>query len=185
MFFIILIPDIAGQQTSGSSLKTTAGIAINEGSREIGVGGVVQISYQKVFYKNRLRIGPGIMAGSFLPFGITDQRDQYYRVTSIGLNCSYDLIKYKPLALFIEAGGNINYSRGLLGTGGMDQTTNNSEYFYKAYYGAMVAAGLRITPRNSRVTYEISPFNICFGNDYFMMSSFKAGVDISLGKKRE
>lgn len=115
-----------------SSVRTGIGIGFNNGSREIGLGLVYSIGYQKSFgVKNKLRINPNMTFGGFSPIIITDTRDQFYRITSIGLNIHFDLVKYKAVSIVTSGGAFINYSRGLLGTGGRGNASNtSSEYFF-------------------------------------------------------
>jgi len=165
---------------SKSALKLGLGIGLNEGKREIGMGTLFSGGYQKSFWKDdRLRINPNLTIGGFMPFTITDNRDQYYRITSLGINSYLDALKFKSVALFIGAGPFINYSRGLLGTGGWSGYSD-SEYFFRFYYGGYVGAGLRINPKNSRFAYEFAPINIMAGNNSFVLGFLKIGIDIKL-----
>ncbi|MBK0401502.1 hypothetical protein I5M27_00815 [Adhaeribacter sp. BT258] len=167
-----------------SSIRTAIGIGINEGSREIGMGLIYSIGWQKsVGEKNKLRINPNMTIGGFLPIAITDTRDQFYRITSLGINIHYDLIKYKAVSIVATGGGFINYSRGLLGTGGWrDAQNNNSEYFYALYYGGNASVGLRIDPKQSRFAYEVRPINIHLGNKGFILGYLMVGIDFKLKK---
>ena len=165
-----------------SSIRTGIGIGMNEGQREIGMGFIYSIGWQKSFgEKNKLRINPNMLFGGFLPIAITDTRDQFYRITSLGLNSHYDLIKYKAVSIVTTGGGFINYSRGLLGTGGWPEA-NSSEYFHSLYFGANASIGLRIAPKKSKVAYEIRPINIHFGNKEFMLGYLMFGIDFKLKK---
>ena len=165
-----------------SSIKTGIGIGINEGQREIGNGLIYTIGWQKSYgKKSKIRLNLNMIFGGFLPFGITDTRDQFYRITSLGLNIHYDLIKYKAVSIVTTGGGFINYSRGLLGTGGWPEANNNnSEYFYSLYFGGNVSIGLRIAPKKSKLAYEIRPINIHFGNKGFMLGYLMFGIDFKL-----
>jgi hypothetical protein len=175
---------VIGQEFSDNSLKVGIGLGINEGLKETGMGALVSFGYQKSVLNDRVRINPNFMTGGFFPFGITDTRDQYYRVTSVGVNGYLDAIKFKAVSLFIGAGGQINYSRGLLGTGGWPEEGNTgSDYFFKLYYGGYLAGGIRVSSPDHKIAYEFTPFNVCFGNDYFFMYFFKFGIDIRLNKK--
>lgn len=172
------------QEFSKSSLKTAVGIGINEGKDEIGVGALILIGYQKTLWKDRLRLTPNITSGNFIPFGITDTRDQYYRITSLGFNGYLDALKYKAVSLFIGTGVFMNFSRGLLGTGGWPEEGNTtSEYFLNYYYGGYLGAGIRIEPKGRRISYELTPINFQFGNDYFFTTYFKFGIDIKFSSK--
>lgn len=121
--------------------------------------------------------------GGFLPIAITDTRDQFYRITSLELNIHYDLIKYKNISIVTSGGGFINYSRGLLGTGGSpEENNNNSEYFYSLYFGGSASLGLRITPPNSKLAYEIRPVNIHLGYKEFILGYLMFGIDFKFKK---
>lgn len=176
--------DLMSQEYSNNSLKVGLGIGMNEGLKEMGMGTLVSFGYQKSVLNDRLRINPNFMTGGFFPFGITDTRDQYYRITSLGVDGYFDVIKYKPFSLFVVAGGLVNYTRGLLGTGGWPEAGNNtSDYLFKLYYGGHLAWGIRVNQPKSRLAYEITPLNICFGNDQFFMGFIKVAIDIKLNIK--
>ena len=172
------------QEFSRHSFKTGVGFGINEGQYELGVGGVVLVGYQKSFWNDRLRISPNIVSGNFMALGITDVRDQNYRVTSLNLIGYIDVIKYKAASILIGTGGSFNFSRGLLGTGGdWEVSHSDSEYFFRSYYSGYLGVGIRINPRKSRFAYEISPINVHFGNKYFFTEYFKFGIDIKFRSK--
>nr|WP_320020725.1 hypothetical protein [uncultured Draconibacterium sp.] len=168
-----------------TSIRTGIGIGINDGHRETGTGFVYSIGWQKSYgAKNRFRLNPNMIIGGFKPIMITDTRDQFYRITSLGINAHYDLLKYKAVSVVTTGGGFFNYSRGLLGTGGMPEANNtHSEYFNSIYLGGKLSLGLRINPENSKLAYEIRPLNIQFGNDSFLLGYLMFGIDIKLEKK--
>jgi hypothetical protein len=167
-----------------SSIRTGIGIGFNEGQRESGLGLIYSVGWQKSFgKKDKLRLNPNMIIGGFSPIAITDTRDQFYRITSLGLNIHYDLIKYKAVSLVTTGGGFINYSRGLLGTGGWPEANNdNSEYFRSLYLGGNGSLGIRINPKNSKLAYEFRPINLHLGNDYYMLGYLMVGLDFKLKK---
>ncbi len=168
-----------------SSIRTGIGFGINEGQREVGMGLIYSFGWQKSYgNKNEIRLNPNMIFGGFSSHGITDTRHQFYRITSLGLNIHYDLIKYKAVSIVTTGGGFINYSRGLLGTGGWPEANNNSsEYFYSLYFGGNASFGLRIDPKKSKLAYEIRPINIHFGNKGFMLVGYLMfGVDFKFKK---
>jgi len=176
--------NVVAQEYSNDGFKVGVGLGTNEGLSEIGMGTLFSFGYQKSVWKERLRINPNIMTGGFLPYAVTDVEDQYYRITSLGLNGYLDALKYKAFSIFVGAGGFINYSRGLFGTGGWPHEGNNgSEYFFKLYYGGYLGGGIRINPKNKRIAYELTPINVCLGNDYFTLGFLKFGIDIKINKK--
>ena len=186
LVFLIMSNQSNAQETEfkQTSIRTGIGIGVNEGKRERGMGLIYSIGWQKSFgKKNKLRLNPNLIIGGFLPILITDTRDQFYRITSLGMNLHYDLIKYKSISIVTTGGGFLNYSRGLLGTGGWREANNNSwEYFASLYFGGNVSLGIRINPKNSRLAHEFRPVNIQFGNDYFMLGYLMYGIDIKLEK---
>lgn len=115
-----------------SSIKTGFGIGINEGQRETGMGLIYSVGWQKSFgTKNKISLNPNLTFGGFAPIFITDTRDQFYRISSLGVNIHYDLIRYKAVSIVATGGGFVNYSRGLLGPGGwQEEYASSSEYFY-------------------------------------------------------
>jgi hypothetical protein len=186
LILLVMSNKLNAQETEfkRASIRTGIGIGFNEGKRETGMGLIYSIGWQKSYgKKNKLRINPNLIIGGFLPIGITDTRDQFYRITSLGTNIHYDLIKYKAFSFVTTGGIFINYSRGLLGTGGWTEANNNSsEYFNSFYFGGNASLGIRINPKNSRLAYEFRPINIQFGNNYFMLGYLMFGIDIKLKK---
>lgn len=167
-----------------SSIKTGIGIGINDGDRETGMGLIYSLGWQKsIDKKGRLRINPNVLFGGFMPLAITDTRDQFYRITTLGLNLHYDLIKYKAVSIVTTVGAFTNYSRGLLGTGGWPEANNNrSEYFFSFYFGGNASAAIRIAPKNSKVAIEIRPINIHLGSKGYFLAYNMFGIDFKLGK---
>lgn len=192
LFFISLITLLASGNNyvysqdiefKNSSIKTGVGIGVNEGLREIGFGLIYSVGWQKSLgEKNKLRINPNMMFGGFLPIGIIHTRDQFYRITSLQLNFHYDLFRYKAVSIVTTAGGFINYSRGLLGTGGQDANNTRSDYFNTIYFGGNASIGLRINPKRSKIAYEIRPINIHLGNKDFILAYLMVGIDFKLKK---
>jgi hypothetical protein len=168
-----------------SSISTGLGIGLNDGLRETGLGIVYSVGWQKSLgEKNKLRINPNMMFGGFLPIGVTDTRDQFYRMTSLGLNFHYDIITYRSLSIVTTGGGFFNYSRGLLGTGGWPEANNtSSDYFFTGYFGGNASLGLRIDPKRSKIAYKITPINIHLGNKYFILAYLMVGIDFKLMKQ--
>ncbi len=172
------------QDYSAKSITTSIAHAINEGIQETGMGFLVSAGFQKSYHNDRFRLNPYIMSGGFMPLFITDTRDQYYRITTLAVNCYFDIIKYRAIGLYIGAGGFGNISRGLLGTGGWPEAGNtSSEYLVKLYYGGYAGAGIRVNPAKSRIAYIFSPLNYNFGNNYFFTAYAKFGIDIKLNNK--
>jgi hypothetical protein len=172
------------QDYSKNSLRIGLGIGINEGMRETGMGALVSIGFQKSIANDRIRINPNYMSGGFMPLAITDTRDQYYRISSLGINGSLDAIKTGSFSLFVSVGPHINFTRGLLGTGGWPEAGNtSSDYIFKLYFAGTAACGIRINKPASRFAFEYLPFNISYGTDNFMLLYQKVSLDIKLKNK--
>ncbi len=167
-----------------NSLKTGIGFGFNEGERETGIGLVYSIGLQKtVGRKQRLRLNPNLMIGGFIPFGITDTRDQFYRMTTLGYNLHYDLVKYKAVSIVTAIGPFVSYSRGLLGTGGDGYVrNNNSEFFNSFYFGGNFSIGLRIDSPKRKIAYEIRPISGMVGNNFFTLGYVMFGMDFKFKK---
>ncbi len=89
-----------------SSIRTGIGIGINDGHQETGLGLIYSLGWQKSYgEKNKFRLNPNMIIGGFKPIMITDTRDQFYRITSLGLNVHYDLVKYKAVSIVTTGGG--------------------------------------------------------------------------------
>jgi hypothetical protein len=173
------------QEYSRNSIRKSIVIAINNGDDEIGVGFISSTGYQRTIWKERARLSPYFLNGGFMPFGITDTRDQFYRVTQLGINAYLDIIRIKALSIYAGAGGFFSISRGLLGTGGWPEENNNSsEYFLNLYGGGYFGAGIRINPPNRRFAYEFSPLNLCFGNNNYLLGFWSFTLEIKLYQKK-
>ena len=184
LFSLTVLNSVQAQtdSTRRTFIKTGFGLAVSEGKQESGVGTVFSIGWQKSLgQKNKLRLNPNMVIGGFIPL-MTDVRDQYYRITSVGLNLHYDLVKYRAVSLVATGGAFINYSRGLLATGG-DPGTDDSDYFYRLYYGGLVSAAIRIDPPKSRLAYEIRPITLQQGDRSFLLFYPMINLDFKLGRK--
>ena len=186
LIFLFGVNDIFSQNNEFSrrSIRTGFGFGINSGKRETGGGLLYSIGWQKSFgKKHKIRINPNMILGEFYPVWITDIRDQFYRITTLGLNVHYDLIRFKSFSIVVTGGGFINYSRGLLGTGGMPELRKTkSEYFHTLYFGGNTSIGFRVNPKNSNLAFELRPVNIHLGNNYFFLGYMMVSLDFKLKK---
>ena len=172
---------------SEHSIRTGIGYGHNEGMKEIGNGSLYSIGYQKSFgKKQRIRLNPNLVMGGFTSDGISNTREQFYRITSLDLSLNYDFIKYESFAAVISPGFFLNYSRGFLGPGGRTPITNYdpSEYLSSLYTGCKISLGFSITSEYRKLTYDINLLNIHFNssNNYFFFIYFIYGINIKLGK---
>lgn len=180
---LIICPAIQAQTYSPHGIKISYGIGMHKGRQEGGLGSTFSIGYQKSYLNQRLRLNPYIMSGSFSSYGLLDARDQYYRSRTLGCTFYLDAIRYRAVSLFIGTGPFLNYSRGLLGTGGFpDDTIRSSQNFFEFYAGGHFSAGLRIAPKDRRIAYEFCPINIFYGTQNLIMGLAMIGIDIRLNK---
>jgi hypothetical protein len=185
LFCLILVINSYSQENifNRSSIKTGIGLGFNDSREETGFGLIYNLGYQKSFgKKEKLRINPNLIIGSFSTNLISDIRDQFYRISSLEMNVSYDVVRYKSFSVLLTTGAFGNYSRGLFGTGGELINNRDSEYFYKLYYGGSLGIGFRLNPVRSRIAYEIKPINFQFGNKGYSLSYMTFGLDIKLKK---
>jgi hypothetical protein len=160
----------AGELTIG------LGLALNDGLKETGNGLTQSIGWSKALDKKRkLRIHPSIIFGQFAPLLVTDTRDMYYNITNYNLRLDYDLIRYKAVSLVASGGVFMQFSRGLIGTGG-ESNYKDSEYFARLYFGGNLSGAIRVNPAKSRITYEYRPINISFGNNDFILAIGSIGI---------
>ncbi len=171
---------LAQEVIEKTSLSTAIGIGINEGLKETGNGLLYSVGWQKSYgAKSKLRMNPNLMIGSFSPKLISDVRDQYYRITTLDVNAHYDIVRVDAFSIVASVGGGINYSRGLLGTGGMTYH-DRSVYFNTIYLVGNASLGFRIAPKTKKVAYVIRPINLQVGNKGFVLGYFSFGLDFKL-----
>ncbi len=168
-----------GQEFSKHSLSYSCGVGLSDGSGWVGGGLALSFGYKLDIWKDKLRFNPNLLVGAYKAENITDVRDQYFNSVNLRLLFDYDLLRYKSVSLNINAGGIINTTRGLMGTGG-EFPHPESKYVNNWYFGGVVSGGIRIKPPNKRYAINIIPINLNFGNDYFLEALVMIGIDIKL-----
>lgn len=158
-------------KNSNQWIDTGIGVGFNGGDDHMGFGMLYSVGWQKSFKdQNRLRLNPGLSLATYGTFGIpTDTRDQFYNSLAFDVNINYDLIRYKSLSLVVSGGGFVNYSYGLLGTGGDPEARHYDEsgFFNRLYAGGNASIGLRIDNPTSRFAYEYKLLGIQGGFNHF------------------
>ncbi|MBN2746690.1 MAG: hypothetical protein JXR34_08180 [Bacteroidales bacterium] len=189
-FFALNFPNLIAQESnpvfSKKSVKVGFGYGMNEGKYEDGVGLLYSIGWNKSLgAKQRFRLNPNLLLGGFSADFITDIRDQYYRMSSYGLNLHFDLIRVRPFSIVISTGAFVNYTRGLLGTGGDDEGTHfkSSSYFYRLCAGGYASAALRFDSPKHRIAWEFRPLSVQHGYPYFIMGFVQLSADIKLNNR--
>jgi hypothetical protein len=163
---------------SNKSITTAIGFGFID-ARSPGIGYVYEVGYQQDYWKSKLRFNPYIQNGEYTSFGITDVRSAYFRNTIFGLKIGLDLLKYKAVSIATQLGYGLNYTRGIIGTGG-EFGIKKSEFFAEIHHTVTLGAGLRVNPKNQRMAYEFHLLNFGFGNDYFSTAQLRFGIDIKL-----
>lgn len=164
---------------SPNSIKLGAGIGASMGQNTEGGGIVYAVGYQRELWKDRLRINPNLSIGHYSTKFILDTPDQYFNSMNLEVNLFYDLIKVKAFSLLIGTGALVNNSRGLTGTGG-DPGRSSSIYVNDFHFGGYAGGGIRINPSHNRMAFNILPFNLHFGPNYFMEFHAKMELDVKL-----
>jgi hypothetical protein len=168
------------QEYSRNSIKFRTGIGVSMGSRTDGAGITYSAGFQRELNKTRFRICPNLSFGQYSSRFVMDARDEYYNSTNLETIIYYDLLKGKKAALVLGAGGLINNTRGLLGTGGDYEGPQSSEYISNYYLAAYVGCGLRFFSPDKRLGFEIMPFNFHVGSNDFLESHIMIGLEIKL-----
>lgn len=168
----------------GRAIQAAAGLGIQEGKEEGGLGLVATLGYQKSLgAAARWRLNPQLVYGEFSSQSFTDSRDQFYRTTSAGVALHYDVVRYRAVALLVSGGAFVTYARGLLGTGGeLQPPTTGSRYFRELYVSGAGGFGLRISPATSRLAYEIRPLTLHVGSKGFALGYASLGLEVKLNK---
>lgn len=169
-----------GQDSSKSSLKFRSGIGISMGDRTDGSGISYSAGFQKKIWNGRFRINPNLSFGQYSSRFVMDARDEYFNSINLETFLFYDLLKGKRSSLVIGAGGLINNSRGLLGTGGDIEGPQSSEYISTYSIAGYIGGGLRIDSPDKRFAFEIMPFNFHIGTNDFLESHIIIGLEIKL-----
>lgn len=128
-----------------------------------GFGSGFNVGYQASFWKNRVRFNPNFSSMGFRTLWITDIPEQFFRNSALNLDLQLTIIRYKPISLFIGSGILGSYTRGIIGTGGMDETRTRSETFDFLRVGMPLNVGLRWAPLKSRFALQITPIDANIG----------------------
>ncbi len=182
LFSILIVFNAKGQDNGFSKniLKYGIGIGVSDGHRTTGGGGLLSVGYQLDLWKDRLRFNPNLTFGYFNAKHVQDVRDQWFNSINLETILYFDVIRLKAFSLTIGAGGLINNTKGLLGTGGYPPSEINSDYISDWHYGGFLGGGFRINPKNSRIAIEIMPLNFHVGPDYYMEGFAKIGLEVKL-----
>lgn len=163
----------------GSSLKFFTSISYQEGKKEMGFGIPLGIGYQKQYCNGRIRAHATLQDGNFMNFGITDVPDYYYRVSTLGLNSDFDVLRYYSFSIVLSTGVGGSLSRGIRSEfWDMDGNYSSGGYFVRFYPTIYLAYGIRIAPRKSKYALEIFlPPGGHANNTFYLIHAIRVGVD--------
>ncbi|HDP74337.1 MAG TPA: hypothetical protein ENN49_00385 [Bacteroidales bacterium] len=85
-------------------------IAYEEGRGEQGFGIPLGVGYQRQFLNGRTRLHTYIQAASYRTFAITDVPDSYYRVTTLGIDSDFDILRYYSFSVVLGTEAGLSYS---------------------------------------------------------------------------
>ncbi len=144
----------------------TYNIGFGIGANEIGIGRIYQFGIQKTSKTNtKFRYGFMWQFASINNIFVTDVKDQMEHTTSLDYRLAYDLVKYKSISLFLQTAPFVNYTRGLIGTGG-EYSTGNNGFYRKIVGGGLAGLGVRIDNPKKSFAIEINPLTIHYGYAY-------------------
>jgi hypothetical protein len=178
--FIVFSAKGQDKEFSKSTLKYGIGIGVSDGHRTTGGGGLLSVGYQLDLWKDRLRLNPNLTVGYFNAKYVQDVRDQWFNSIKLETILYFDVLRLKAFSLTLGAGGVVNNTKGLLGTGGYPPSDSNPDYISDWHYGVFLGGGLRMNLKNSRMAIEIMPFNFHVGPDYYMEGFAKIGLEVKL-----
>ncbi len=182
MIVFVISNSVNAQDTTNSFSNKSITTAIGFGfidARSFGFGYIYEVGYQQAYWKSKLRFNPYIQNGEYTTLGITDVRSAYFRNTIYGLKIGLDLLKYKAVSIAAQLGYGINYTRGMIGTGGESGATE-SKLFAEIHHSVTLGTGIRVNPKNHRLAYELHIINFGLGRDEFITGQFRIGIDVKL-----
>lgn len=168
------------QDFSKNTLKYGVGYGGAGDHNSSGSGWLLILGYQRDLWKDRLRLNPNFIAGYFNSKNTTDGRDQWFNTLDLEAIVFFDLIKIKAFSFTIGAGGVVNNTKGLLGTGGFPPGAARSEYFSDWNYGGLICAGFRINPKNSRLAFDLIPYTFHLGGNNYEEAFVSVGFELKL-----
>jgi len=181
MFIVLLFNNSANcQSRNNNTLAYSVGVGMSDGNHSIGGGPMISIGYQHNLWKDKLRLSPNLAIGFFNAGMVTDVPDQYFNSVSLETNLYFDALRFKAFSITLGAGGVLNRTNGLIGSGGENPANQHSDYFSSWQYGVYFGGGFRIVPTKGRIIYTLLPLNFHVGPDYFMEGFARLGIEVKL-----
>ena len=169
-----------GQDFSKSTLKYGGGYSKYSNLNLSGEGWMLILGYQRDLWKDRLRLNPAFTVGFYSSKNTTDLPDQWFNALNLETILFFDIIKIKAFSFTIGAGGVVNNTKGLIGTGGYPPGETNSEYFSNWNYAGLFCSGFRINPKKSRFAFDIIPLTYQIGGKYYDEVFASVGFELKL-----
>ena len=183
LYMLFSVAGYAKHQTptfSKNALRFGLGAGFADTRKSTGTGLNFSVGYQRSVINDRLRINPNFSFGYYNSKLVTDVPDQWFNTLNLQFLFHADVIRYKSVSFTLSTGAALNNTRGLIGTGGENQTTNRWEYFSLWHTAAYISGCLRINPAKSPVAFELSPFSIHTNSSKFFEGGIRLSVDVKL-----
>lgn len=185
LFIYVLLSVMAYAQTqtptfSKNALRYGLGAGLADTHKSTGVGLNFSVGYQRTVINDRFRINPNFLYGYYNANLISDVPDQWFNSLNLQFLFHGDIIRYKAFSITLSTGAVFNNTRGLIGTGGENQTTNRSEYFSLWHTASYISGCLRINPAKSAVAFELSPLTIQANSSRFFEGGIRLSMDVKL-----
>lgn len=152
-----------------------------------GLGPSLIIGFKTDIWKDKLRLNPNVIIGSYKTGMNKNARDKYFNSATLNLSMEYDFVRYKAFSFTVAPGLFLNLAEGLKGTGtefisatSTDIMLTSSEFTHEFSYGANIGVGLRYSPLKSRFSFNITALNVQIGRNDFNELKSMFSLDIKL-----
>lgn len=160
------------QELNKNAIKLGLGVGASAGLLSSGFGYNYSVGYQRNIWRDRLRLNPNLSIGHYSSRLIQDAGDQYFNSINLETNLLFDLLKSQYSSLVVGTGVLVNYTRGLIGSGGDtdfgNPSSDGTKYINNLHLGYYLGCGIRLINPDKRTTICIMPFNLHLGTNYFL-----------------
>lgn len=176
------LSETVGQEFSGTAVFGGLGFGFSENALADGIGVNFSMGYQRTI-NERFRLISSLSSGAYSGDGVLDAPDSYFSSSSLKLNLNFDVIRIKRFSAFIGSGMALNYSDGLVGTGGDPQ--RSSSFYFNEWNGAIAALmGLRVNPEHIPFAWELLLLDAIFNQEeFFNLTFLRFRMFVKLNKK--
>ena len=142
-----------------------------ENSTKDGIGITWSIGHQRALWNNRVRLVNSLNLGNYTSKGILDAADLNANYTSLRTNLNFDVLRIQSFSVFIGSGLSLNHSSGL---------SRFSGYFNGTYFAINGLLGLKINPKNKRLSYELLLVDFASKSGFLELSMLKFRMVVKL-----